>query len=205
MDGLLDPRHVALGLWIVLAAVWVASSVGSRRTVQRESLASRASYSAVLSAGMMLVFVPARILQPGRAAGALGRALPPLLWRLWPASGVIAWVGVAMVAAGVAYAIWARVTLGRLWSGIITLKEGHHLVTAGPYGITRHPIYTGFSLALLGLAVTLGEVRVFFGVALCVGAFLRKMVLEDRLLAKTFAAEHDAYRARVKGLIPLVW
>ncbi len=38
---------------------------------------------------------------------------------------------------------WARVTLGGNWSRSVTIKQGHELITVGPYGLVRHPIYTG--------------------------------------------------------------
>ena len=56
--------------------------------------------------------------------------------------------GVTLTAMGFAYAIWARVHLGRYWSGMITIKEGHRLIRTGPYRFVRHPIYTGILMAL---------------------------------------------------------
>ncbi|NOY27861.1 MAG: isoprenylcysteine carboxylmethyltransferase family protein, partial [Oligoflexia bacterium] len=40
--------------------------------------------------------------------------------------------GLATSALGVAFAVWARAHLGRMWSGSITLKQDHHLVRSGP-------------------------------------------------------------------------
>ena len=49
--------------------------------------------------------------------------------------GPIADLGAAFVVLGVALAIWARVHLGRNWSSHPSLKEGHELVTSGPYKV----------------------------------------------------------------------
>ena len=49
--------------------------------------------------------------------------------------------------AGILFAWWVRIHLGRLWSGAITRKEGHRVVDSGPYGLVRHPIYTGLLAA----------------------------------------------------------
>ena len=54
---------------------------------------------------------------------------------------------------GIAFAIWARETLGRLWSGTITLKQDHRVVRTGPYALARHPIYTGILTGVLGVVV----------------------------------------------------
>ena len=44
---------------------------------------------------------------------------------------------------------WARVHLGRLWSGVITRKEGHKLIDTGPYAFVRHPnLYRAFYRAI---------------------------------------------------------
>src|SRR3569832_536985 len=68
-----------------------------------------------------------------RFMGPLGIIARPLL-RL----GTLQWPAAAAAALGVALALWARVTLGRNWSGSITLKQDHELVTAGPYAAIRH-------------------------------------------------------------------
>ena len=63
-----------------------------------------------------------------------------------------------MVAAGIAFAVWARHYLGRNWSGTVTVKQDHELIRSGPYRLVRHPIYTGLLLAILGTAVALRRV-----------------------------------------------
>ncbi len=67
-----------------------------------------------------------------------------------PSYGSLALIGALLCIMGIALAIWARVHLGRNWSPAPALKEGHELVTSGPYKLIRHPIYTGVILATLG-------------------------------------------------------
>ena len=50
------------------------------------------------------------------------------------------------------FTVWARIVLGRNWSGIVTVKQDHELITAGPYRWVRHPIYTGLLIAFAGSA-----------------------------------------------------
>ena len=74
-----------------------------------------------------------------------------------------------VVAVGLAFSVWARVALGRNWSAEVTFKEGHELVASGPYGLVRHPIYTGLLLMGLGTAINYGRVVGFaVFVAVCV-------------------------------------
>ena len=53
------------------------------------------------------------------------------------------WLGLVMLAAGLAFAVSARRYLGRNWSGTVTVKQDHELIRSGPYRFVRHPIYTG--------------------------------------------------------------
>ena len=71
---------------------------------------------------------------------------------------------------GISFTWWARIHLGRFWSNAITHKEDHRIVDTGPYGMVRHPIYTGLILAILatGVAVAtwtalLGAIFISFG------------------------------------------
>lgn len=63
--------------------------------------------------------------------------------------------GVAVFAAGLTLAAWARVHIGRNWGLPMTQKDDPELVTSGPYRLVRHPIYSGLLVAGLGTAVAL--------------------------------------------------
>src|SRR5215831_7247272 len=59
-------------------------------------------------------------------------------------------LGLALFAAGLGFAVWARVHIGRNWGTPMTQKDEPELVTDGPYRLVRHPIYSGILLAGLG-------------------------------------------------------
>jgi len=101
-------------------------------------------------------------------------------------------------------AAWARRYLGTNWSSTVTIKEGHELVTAGPYAIVRHPIYTGLILAFVGTALAIGEWRAVLAAVLGVIAFWRKLSLEERWMREQFGERYQAYSRRVPALIPFV-
>ena len=65
-------------------------------------------------------------------------------------------LGLLLFAAGLAFAIWARLHIGRNWGGPMTQKDDPELVTGGPYHLVRHPIYSGILVAGAGTAVALG-------------------------------------------------
>jgi protein-S-isoprenylcysteine O-methyltransferase Ste14 len=180
--------------WCIFFVVWVVSAFFTRATVKRESAAARASYGFPLAFGCLLLF--------SHAFKYVAPWLEQVLWDFGDAGRII---GLILSFDGVAFTFWARATLGNLWSGNITLKEGHHLVTRGPYALARHPIYTGMSLAFIGTAFAFGTTRAVLGAAIAIGSFIYKLGREERLMADNFGEEHARYRAKVKRLIPFVW
>lgn len=180
-------RELTFALWLAWLLYWVLSAANAKRTQRRESLASRLSYIVPLLAGVWLIGAPR--LEWGWLSLQL---LPPLRYPL----------GVALVALGLAFSVWARLHLGRNWSGTVTLKEGHELIRRGPYAYVRHPIYTGLLVALLGSALECGEPRALLGVALALISFVYKLRIEEVLMRQTFPAEYPRYSAQVPALIP---
>jgi protein-S-isoprenylcysteine O-methyltransferase Ste14 len=123
---------------------------------------------------------------------------------LLPRSSGLAWFGVGLIAAGLVFACWARVHIGRNWSGVVTVKQDHVLEQGGPYAIVRHPIYTGLLLALLGSAVARDDWRGVLAFAVALAGLVRKLRLEERWMTERFPREYPGYRAKVPALIPFV-
>ena len=70
-----------------------------------------------------------------------------------------AWVrflGLAVLIASTAFALWARFSLGTSWSIAPEVGGDRRLRTQGPYAVTRHPIYTGLLGMILGTALLAG-------------------------------------------------
>ncbi len=113
-------------------------------------------------------------------------------------------VGLLLLAGGLAFAIWARCHLGKLWSARITLKTDHRVIQTGPYAIVRHPIYSGLILALLGTAIMLNSWSTYLGFALICLSLVWKLALEERWLIIHLGDAYREYRRQVKALIPFV-
>ncbi len=79
-------------------------------------------------------------------------------------SGV--YVLAALTLAGTLFTWWARIHLGRFWSNAITRKEGHRVIDTGPYGLVRHPIYTGLIAAMLATGLAVATITAMLGVVL---------------------------------------
>ena len=191
------PRYMygtLLGLpWILWIIYWAVSARGTKTTVRREDMASRVVYILLFVVGGVLCI--RRPPGPGLAAF----YLPPEL--LLPAY----WAGLTLIILGLGFTVWARRHLGANWSGTVTVKENHELIRSGPYGWTRHPIYTGLLFAMIGVALAQAQWRGIIGFALFVGGLLMKMHLEERFMTDTFGEAYTRYKAEVPALIPMPW
>ncbi|MBV9269207.1 MAG: isoprenylcysteine carboxylmethyltransferase family protein [Acidobacteriaceae bacterium] len=107
--------------------------------------------------------------------------------------------------AGIIFDLWARFVLGRNWSGTVTVKQDHELVQSGPYGVVRHPIYSGFLLALAGTVIAQGDVGAFLGLVLATLALRLKSLTEEAFMTQQFGSQYTTYKRTVKALIPFVW
>jgi protein-S-isoprenylcysteine O-methyltransferase Ste14 len=112
-----------------------------------------------------------------------------------------------LVALGLAFTWWARLTLGDLWSSAVTRKESHVVVRAGPYRLVRHPIYTGLILALLSLGLQAGRPAAVAGALLMAVGFWAKARLEERFLSAELGEAYADFRSTTPMLIPFwpVW
>jgi protein-S-isoprenylcysteine O-methyltransferase Ste14 len=121
----------------------------------------------------------------------------------WSNPDWIEWVLVAIAAAGLAFTWWARIHLGTLWSGRVTRKADHRVVDTGPYGLVRHPIYTGILVAIYASALLRIGVFGIAGAAVLTLSFVIKARLEERFLMQELGAEaYEGYRRRVPMLVP---
>jgi protein-S-isoprenylcysteine O-methyltransferase Ste14 len=111
-------------------------------------------------------------------------------------------LGLAVLVASTVLTLWARFSLGTMWSVAPKVKGDHKLRTRGPYAVTRHPIYTGVLGMLLGATLLsgIGQWIVLFPVGLIV--FEVKIRMEERLMVATFPDEYPRYRRRVPQLVP---
>jgi len=111
-------------------------------------------------------------------------------------------LGLAMLIASTVFTLWARFSLGTMWSQAPQVKDDHQLRTRGPYAVTRHPINTGLLGMMLGATLLsgIGQWIVLFPASLIV--FEVKIRIEERLMVVTFPDEYPRYRRQVPQLIP---
>ncbi len=181
--------RICAGLWLGFVVLWMVWALRGKRVQHRESVSSRLSYTVVTFVGFYALF----------------SSDVPQGWmriRIFPASLWTEVLGVVITAAGIGFAIWARVYLGGNWSGSITVKVGHELVRSGPYRWVRHPIYTGLILAVIGTAVERRQVRGVVAVVLVYIGFKMKSKIEERTMIATFGPAYEEYSRTTGAIVP---
>lgn len=175
------------GCWLVLGVTWGLGALRGRdRRAAPTSHEGRDTASRVgLVVGLALALSPASWWRP------LSLREP------WLEAG-----GLVVLVVSTIWTVRARTALGALWASGALTQEGHHLITDGPYAVTRHPIYTGVLGLLLGTALAQGLGR-WAALAVLVAVLLvAKIRAEEALLARAFPDELARYRRDVPALLP---
>jgi protein-S-isoprenylcysteine O-methyltransferase Ste14 len=183
LDVVLPVRVVFLVGWAAFWAYWLVAAFSMKRG---RVAWSRELPVRVVIAVVVLVLVRLGVFRHGGGSAA---------WRSVP--------GVILFAAGLAFAVWARVHLGRNWGMPMSQKNDPELVTSGPYRFVRHPIYTGILTAGLGTGVAL-DWTWLIGVALAAAYFGYSAVVEERTMSAQLPDTYPAYRRSTKMIVPFV-
>jgi len=174
--------------WGTFALTWLGGALynSSRGPAQR----TRAPLASVVVLAGVVVWVLVRVAPTAR----------------WPSLTVqspwVRVVGLFILVGWTVFTLWARLTLGTMWSSAPMVKHGHELRTDGPYGVTRHPIYTGILGMALGtvLLVGVGPWALILPIILVI--FEMKIRMEEALMLATFPGDYVRYRQRVPQLVP---
>jgi protein-S-isoprenylcysteine O-methyltransferase Ste14 len=176
-------------VWILFLLYWQIKAVHTKTTQRLEPVGSR-----VLR---VFIFVIAIVM--------LSTTRIPLPWlylQLWPDGLLPFWLGAAVTIAGLLFAVWAREHLGSNWSRSVTIKQGHELITTGPYAVVRHPIYTGILGGFLGTAIALSQVRGLIVLVLIFFVFWIKLRMEEEWMRAQFGEVYSTYAHRTAALVP---
>ena len=202
--GTLDwPRAIRFlsvyGVMLLATIVWLAAAAPSSLEARLEPAINRKQPAADRVATAFI----------GLAVGAWMILIPldVFHWHLFPGPGP--WVSTA--GAGVAVAGYALIIAALYQNAFATpvvrdqSERGHTLVDTGLYARIRHPFYTGFLVALLGLALYLQSYAAVLALPVVLASLLLRIRVEESHLRDTLPGYAD-YLARVRyRLIPGIW
>jgi protein-S-isoprenylcysteine O-methyltransferase Ste14 len=180
---------VNLVCWGIVALVWLVGALHNARYGRSERIKGQPTSIPLVVVGFLgcvLVVVVGR---------AFAQNLTVEAW--WVRA-----LGAGVLVVSTIFTLWARFSLGALWSVGPRVGKDRHLMTDGPYAVTRHPIYTGMLGMLVGTAL-LGGLGLWI-VPLAIGAiaFEVKIRMEEELLLVIFADQYSRYQERVPRLVP---
>jgi len=179
-----------MACWIVFAAIFMFRK---RPPKEKETKREPASYwgIGVASLGFAMVWIAPR------------PYFLPIVTMPRSAEVVCAVVTVILAAVSVGLCMAAVRTLGKQWTCRARVIEGHQLITNGPYGFVRNPIYLGMfgMLVATGLAIGRWPMLLIASAVFLAGTHIR-IRSEEKLLRQTFGQGFEEYAKRVPAFVP---
>ncbi|HTT20183.1 MAG TPA: isoprenylcysteine carboxylmethyltransferase family protein [Candidatus Sulfotelmatobacter sp.] len=179
-------------VWIAFLLYWRIKAADTKTTQRHEPGASGKLRAVAFLFVIVLLSVP-RI------------PLPWLYRQFWPSGIWPFWIGAAVTVVGLVLAAWARQHLASNWSSAVTIKQGHELITSGPYALVRHPIYTGILTGFLGTAIALSQVRGVIGFVLIFVVLWAKLRTEEEWMRSQFGDTYVSYAHQTAALVPYLF
>jgi protein-S-isoprenylcysteine O-methyltransferase Ste14 len=107
--------------------------------------------------------------------------------------------GLALYAGAMAGIMWTDTWLARHFQGY-----SHHrqLMTAGPFGLVRHPRYAGQLIAKLGVSLLFASVFAWISLLASIILIRRRIRLEEDHLKELFGSSYDTYAQSTDRLFP---
>jgi protein-S-isoprenylcysteine O-methyltransferase Ste14 len=181
--------QLAAWLWNALLIVWLVMWFSRKRTKKTETPWERIQHVIPVLVAFWLLFE---------------NRYPIWGARIFPDTPLVLWTGVFVTALGAGISIWARLSLGTNWSGMVTLKQGHELVRKGLYRWIRHPIYTGILVGFIGTAMIKGHPRAWVGFAVLLASFYFKARREEIFLRQEFGEGFEEHLRQTGMFLPKV-
>ena len=108
--------------------------------------------------------------------------------------------GIVPIIIGLAINIWTDSLFKKEKTTVKPNKTPSKFITKGPFRFSRHPMYLGFVLFLLGIAIVLGSISSFVAPIMMFITLKRKFLpLEEEQMEKHFGKKYLEYKSNVKS------
>jgi len=176
--------------WLLFMVVWVIFSFNAKKNVQNNNQ-RQSSFIRLAIIIVAIAFLKIKIFRDVAYSN------------IFSSNHFLQGCGVSICVLGIAFAIWARIHIGKNWGMPMSQKKEPELVTTGPYRFVRHPIYTGLVIAMIGSLLAEGFMwmiwLVFMG---CYFFYSAKK--EERSMMLQFPDKYREYMRRTEMLIPFI-
>jgi len=100
------------------------------------------------------------------------------------------------------YMVWVHRTLGQHYSYALETKNEQQLITSGPYGRIRHPLYSAHNLFNLGMIFLTAYIPLIIFAIIGVPLTYARMKDEERMMIERFGSEYEEYLKRTGRIFP---
>jgi protein-S-isoprenylcysteine O-methyltransferase Ste14 len=185
-----SPARVGVVVTIVVASIAAMFTSGNLSSGQREDTKNRWILLPFLVLGFILAWLPAYTDRRD----------------IWTIDGdTVRYLGLAFFVIGCVLRLAPVFVLGRRFSGLVAIQEGHELVTGGLYRVIRHPSYLGLLLGLFGWALVFRSALGVLVSLLLVPPLVARMNSEEALLESEFGSQYADYCRRTWRLLPFLY
>lgn len=87
----------------------------------------------------------------------------------------------------------------------VQLRAEHRLIQHGLYAFVPHPMYLGYLLTLVGVALVYRTWATLLLFVVCLAAFYQRARREEQALIAMFGDEWRAYEARTRFFFPFLY
>ncbi|NIG56352.1 isoprenylcysteine carboxylmethyltransferase family protein [Chitinophaga sp. Cy-1792] len=184
-------------LTIVIYCLWLASEIwlnralrGSNTDKQNQDRGSLTAIWVVIAAG-----ISAAVWLSGKPGA-----------RIAPDGVTVHYGGLIIILIGVVIRFAAVAQLGKYFTVMVTIREGHQVKKDGMYRLVRHPSYSASLLSFIGFGISTNSWYSFFAVVIPVFfVFIYRIRIEERALLKQFGQEYADYMQHTKRFIPYIF
>jgi protein-S-isoprenylcysteine O-methyltransferase Ste14 len=184
------PARAGVVVATVLISIVAMFSSGNLSSGRREDIQNRWIFLPFMVLGFLLGWLPAYTDRRD----------------IWTLDGdAVRYLGLVMYVVGIIIRIVPVFVLGRRFSGLVAIQEGHELVTGGLYRVIRHPSYLGLLLGLFGWALVFRSAIGVLVSLLLIPPLVARMNSEEALLESEFGQRYADYRRRTWRLLPFLY
>ena len=110
-------------------------------------------------------------------------------------------IGLVPLVLGFAVSCWGSNRFHRVGTTVKPFEESSKLVTTGPYAFSRHPMYLGFVMVVIGVGLLLDRAAPFVVAPPFAWILNRFAVIEERQMEATFGEAYEDCRRKVRRWI----
>lgn len=121
---------------------------------------------------------------------------------VWPSVTII---GVFLYFLAIAFRYWAFYHLGRHWAVQLDWAgpANPKLIRTGPYGLIRHPLYSGACIEALAIPIIFNSFLAFlFGLFFFIPLEFKRAAFEEKYLIAVFGSDYERYTEEVGAFLP---